>query len=181
MELDITYLDNTLDKQSIDDYLKFINEVRNEYAAKFLHDGRVFSVEQTKNWFYSIVCYYKKPEGYWIINDTNQSNNFTKIGYVRVSNYSIQNQRLMIGIDISPAFSGKGYATKSFYKIIPYLFKTYNLNKISLEVLSDNDRAIHLYNKIGFKKEGVKRQDIVKNGIWLDSIIMSIIKSEYEN
>jgi RimJ/RimL family protein N-acetyltransferase len=65
-------------------------------------------------------------------------------------------------------------------KFIPFIFDLYNLHKISLEVLSTNTRAISLYENLGFIKDGVKREEVYKNGKWIDSIIMSILKSEYE-
>jgi RimJ/RimL family protein N-acetyltransferase len=53
------------------------------------------------------------------------------------------------------------------------------LNKISLEVLSNNIIALNLYKKLGFVTEGIKRQEVYKNNQWVDSIIMSILKNEY--
>jgi RimJ/RimL family protein N-acetyltransferase len=47
-------------------------------------------------------------------------------------------------------------------------------------VLGSNSRAINLYYKLGFVKEGVKRQEVLKGTEYVDSIIMSILKSEYD-
>jgi RimJ/RimL family protein N-acetyltransferase len=89
------------------------------------------------------------------------------------------NKNIYIGADISPKFKGKGLGKLSYEKFIPFLFETYNLNKISLEVLSNNIIALNLYKKLGFVTEGVKRQEVYKNNQWVDSIIMSILKNEY--
>ena len=149
--------------------IEFLNSIRNGYAAEYLHDSRIFSLEETINWFN------KTSPNYWIIfcNDI-------KIGYFRISNYSYENQNLYIGADISPEYKGRGYATPAYKLFIPFLFKTYNLNKISLEVLSTNTIAKNLYNKLGFVEEGTKRQDVYKKGKFVDSIIMSILKTELE-
>ena len=85
---------------------------------------------------------------------------------------------IYIGADIAPEYTGKGLGYLSYQSFLPYLFDEYGLNKVSLEVLSTNERAIHLYEKIGFVREGVKRQDVVKKGLYVDSIIMSILRSE---
>jgi RimJ/RimL family protein N-acetyltransferase len=45
--------------------------------------------------------------------------------------------------------------------------------------LSNNIIALNLYKKLGFVTEGVKRQEVYKNNQWVDSIIMSILKNEY--
>jgi diamine N-acetyltransferase len=148
--------------------LEFLNKVRNEYAKEYLHDSRTFTLEETKNW------YYKSNPEFWMIildNDT--------VGYFRLSNYSEQNKNIYIGADVAKEYTGKGIAKEAYNKFIPYVFTIYNLNKISLEVLGTNERAINLYNKLGFVKEGIKREEVLKNGIWVDSMMMSILKSEY--
>jgi RimJ/RimL family protein N-acetyltransferase len=148
--------------------LEFVNFARNMYAAEFLHDSRTFTLNETKEWYkktnpdYLIIYYYD-----------------TRIGYVRLSNYSEQNKNIMVGADIAPEYRGQGLGKLTYQKLIPYLFEKYSLNKISLEVLSTNIVALELYKKIGFKYEGTKRQEVFKNGKWIDSIVMSILKSEY--
>ena len=154
-------------KIQIDD-IPFINQVRNGYAQKYLHDSRIFNIEETYDWFNKI-----KPD-YWTIFD-----NDNRIGYFRLSNHSIENKNIYIGADIAPQYTGRGYATLAYTLFIPFLFDSYNLNKISLEVISTNIVARNLYNKLGFIYEGTKRDDIIKDGEWVDSIMMSILKKEY--
>lgn len=150
--------------------IEFLVETRNLVAEEYLHDSRKFSVEEAKNWFLNT-----SPDYYVIwLNDT-------KIGYFRTSNYSNINKNIYIGADIHPNFQGKGYAYQAYLKFIPFLFGEYNLNKISLEVLATNTRAIKLYYKLGFFLEGTKRQEILKNSKYVDSHIMSMLRSEYKH
>jgi len=155
-------------KKITPDYLEFLNKVRNEYALEYLHDSRTFTIDETKNW------YHKNNPDFWMIFADE-----VLIGYFRLSNYSKENKNIYIGADIAKEYTGKGIAKKAYNLFIPFLFTEYNLNKISLEVLSTNQRAINLYDKLGFVKEGIKREEILKNNKWVDSIIMSILKSEY--
>lgn len=149
--------------------IPLLNEIRNVYANDYLHDSRAFSVAQSIAWFKT-----NNPDYYAILL------NEKMIGYFRLSNYSVENKNLYLGADIHPEFCGLGYANQAYKKFIPFLFKEYNLNKISLEVLSTNERAINLYKKLGFVFEGIKRKEILKNGNWIDSIIMSMLREEYE-
>jgi RimJ/RimL family protein N-acetyltransferase len=149
--------------------LSFLNEVRNEYSEEFLHDSRKFTLDQTEQWFDK-----SNPDFYMIFLGSE------RIGYFRLSNYSETNKNLYIGADISPKFKGRGLGKLSYQKFIPYIFDKYELNKISLEVLSTNQVAINLYKKLGFVTEGIKREEVYKNKVWVDSIIMSILKKEYE-
>lgn len=151
------------------DDLQFLNEVRNHYCEEFLHDSRKFTIEETVSWFQEY-----NPE-YYIIEI-----NGNRIGYFRISNVSKTNRNLYLGADIHPKFVGLGYGYKSYVKFIPFLFDHYQLNKITLEVLATNTRAINLYHKLGFHQEGVKRQEVYRNGQYVDSIIMSLLKKEYD-
>jgi RimJ/RimL family protein N-acetyltransferase len=148
--------------------LEFINNVRNQYANEYLHDSRTFDITGTKNWFLTT-----KPDYWMLLNEDNV------IGYFRLSNYSSINKNIYIGADIAPEYVGKGFAKPSYILFMDFLFKTYNLHKINLEVLSTNTRAINLYTKLGFKKDGVKRQEVLKGEKFIDSIMMSILKEEY--
>lgn len=148
--------------------LPFLCKVRNHYAEDFLHDSRTFTLEQTTEWFE------KTNPNFWIIRDKDR-----RIGYFRLSNHSVENKNIYIGADISPEFRGLGYAKKAYSIFIPFLFEKYELNKISLEVLSTNQVAINLYKKLGFFQEGIKRQEVWKKNTYVDSIIMSILKREF--
>jgi diamine N-acetyltransferase len=148
--------------------IEFVNNVRNQYAKEYLHDSRTFTLIETNNWY--VV---DKPDYWMIINGKDT------IGYFRLSNHSTTNKNIYIGADIAPEFTGKGLAKEAYKLFIPFIFNLYNLNKISLEVLSTNERAINLYNKLGFKYEGIKRQEVLKEDKFVDSIIMSILKEEY--
>lgn len=148
--------------------LPFLCEVRNNYAEDFLHDSRTFTIDQTVEWFH------KTNPDFWIIRDMN-----SRIGYFRLSNHSIVNRNIYIGADIAPQFKGLGYAKKAYSIFMPKLFENYNLNKISLEVLSTNNVAINLYKKLGFVQEGIKRQEVLKKEVFVDSIIMSVLKQDY--
>jgi RimJ/RimL family protein N-acetyltransferase len=104
--------------------------------------------------------------------------NGNRIGYFRTSNYSEDNKNIYIGADLHSDYRGKGLGYTSYAQFIPYLFNSLKLNKISLEVLSTNMNAIKLYKKLGFVEEGIKRQEVYKNGKWVDSIVMSMLKTE---
>ena len=62
--------------------------------------------------------------------------------------------------------------------IMKYGFNDLNLNRIWCEVYSNN-AAIDIYEKVGFVREGTLRQNVFKDGEYLDSTILSILKHEY--
>jgi RimJ/RimL family protein N-acetyltransferase len=153
-------------KLTLDD-LSFLNEVRNECCEIYLHDSDKFTLEETINWFN------KTKPMFWMIKLDGE-----KVGYFRTSNYSSKNKNIYVGADLHKNFRGKGIAYESYCKFIPMLFEKMDLHKISLEVLESNQRGINLYKKLGFKIEGIKRDEVYKNGAWVNSIMMSIFRNE---
>jgi len=148
--------------------LQFLNEIRNDCAEEYLHDSRKFTLEQTKEWFKTA-----QPD-YYIIQLEN-----IDIGYFRVSQHSKSNRNICIGADMHKDFRGKKLAYPAYVEFLSFLFSKYHLNKISLEVLSTNIRALSLYRKVGFIQEGIKRQEVLKHDNYIDSIVMSILKQEF--
>lgn len=74
----------------------------------------------------------------------------------------------------------KGYAYDAMRQILAYGFTQMGLQRIYLHVLEDNTKAIDLYAKAGFSKEGVLRQHVFRNGGYKNIVMMSLLKEEYE-
>jgi L-phenylalanine/L-methionine N-acetyltransferase len=80
------------------------------------------------------------------------------------------------GVAIHPVYSGKGYGNKMMEEIIA-LGKQLGLVRIELSTATINNKAIRLYEKAGFEKEGVLRKyTYFKNeGKYWDEAIMSYL------
>ena len=50
------------------------------------------------------------------------------------------------------------------------------LVRVELTVFADNERAIHLYEKLGFEKEGLKRMTTVRDGKYADEYMMARLR-----
>ena len=171
MQKDLTF------KKMKEEDVPFFVSLRNS-CVDYLHCSEKFTEEQALNWFDNTNPLF------YIINLEEKEFpiiSTTKIGYFRTSNYSKTNKNIYIGADISEEYRGKGMGTKAYLKFIPFLFKELDLHKISLEVLETNERAAHLYTKVGFVIEGVKREETLKDGKYVNSIVMSILKREWES
>lgn len=93
-------------------------------------------------------------------------------------NYINQSAELhiMIGMEEERC---KGMGTFAICRMIEHAFFDLNLQRIQLSVLEDNLRAIHVYEKIGFKREGVIRKCVYKQGVFKNLFIYGIIRNEY--
>lgn len=74
---------------------------------------------------------------------------------------------------------GKGYGTEATRLIIDHGFRVLNLHRIELEVYDFNPRAQRVYEKVGFVKEGVKRDVLLWDGQYQSAIVMSMLRPEY--
>lgn len=79
------------------------------------------------------------------------------------------------------SLQGKGIGEFAARRTLHHAFSDLNLHRISLTVLEDNDRALHLYKKIGFLEEGHLKQVVFKNGKYVDLIQMAILSNEYQH
>ncbi|MFH1777832.1 MAG: GNAT family protein [Candidatus Omnitrophota bacterium] len=84
--------------------------------------------------------------------------------------------RIMIG---EKDYWSKGYGTEANSLIVAYGFDKLNLHKVYLGVNADNVGAVKSYEKTGFKREGVLRDEIYRNGRYYDAVVMSILREEF--
>ena len=102
------------------------------------------------------------------------------IGEIQLLKIDFYNKFGILAINIGETkFWGKGYATEVIRLVSKFFFDKLKLNRIELDVVSENIGAIKCYQKCGFKKEGVKRQGHCKNGKFHDLISMGILREEY--
>ncbi|MBS4535688.1 GNAT family N-acetyltransferase [Clostridium sp. D2Q-14] len=99
------------------------------------------------------------------------------IGECRIIDINWLSRIARIGICIgNKSFHGKGYGTDTLNLLCTFIFDNMNMNKISLKVLSSNSNAINCYLKYGFIEEGYLKNEVFRDGEYLDIIIMSIFK-----
>ena len=87
-----------------------------------------------------------------------------------------------LGISIgAKEYWNQGYGTEVMRLLLQHGFNTLNLNRIALEVFENNPRAIRAYEKAGFVHEGRKRQGMYKDGRYIDILLMSVLRSEWQS
>ncbi len=76
---------------------------------------------------------------------------------------------------------GQGYGGEAMRLILRYAFDELNLRRVTLTVFEYNERAIHLYHKLGFKDEGRQRQRLRRDGRLWDVLFMGLLREEWKN
>jgi putative acetyltransferase len=80
------------------------------------------------------------------------------------------------GVAVHPAFGGKGCGQRMLNEIL-LLGKEMGFLRMQLGVSTINTKAIHLYEKAGFEKEGLIKKYIYlkKENIFLDDVVMAYL------
>jgi RimJ/RimL family protein N-acetyltransferase len=102
------------------------------------------------------------------------------IGNCGFSDIDNLNQTAEAGIFIGDkGHWGKGYGTEALSLLADYGFKALNLHNIMLRVYSFNKRAIACYEKVGFKKIGVRREALRRNLEVYDIVFMDMLADDF--
>ncbi|MFD5826558.1 GNAT family N-acetyltransferase [Lentzea sp. NPDC060358] len=73
---------------------------------------------------------------------------------------------------------GKGYGTIAIRHALGHAFTVLGLHRVDLEVYDFNERALHVYRKLGFREEGRLRDALLWDGVFHDAIVMSILSTD---
>jgi len=76
---------------------------------------------------------------------------------------------------------GKGVGTEATRLVVKFAFESLQLHRLELEVYDYNPRAKHVYEKVGFVQEGVKRDAAFLYDAYRNVIIMSMLETDYHN
>jgi len=103
------------------------------------------------------------------------------IGYIDVSGIQWNHGTGWIAIAIGdPVNRGKGFGYEAIMLALQFAFHEINLHRVQLTVFSYNERAIKLYERIGFTREGVYREFLSRDGRRYDMMLYGLLKREWE-
>lgn len=103
------------------------------------------------------------------------------IGTVGIHDIDWKNRHGTFGINVGAKHEwNKGYGTEATGLMVAYAFDTLNLHRVRLLVFASNARAIRMYEKVGFRREGILRQDRFHAGRYWDTIAMAILRDEWD-
>ncbi|MNO69930.1 Spermidine N(1)-acetyltransferase [compost metagenome] len=102
------------------------------------------------------------------------------IGDIALQDIDSMNRNCNIRIALSSEEqTGKGYGSEALKLMLDYGFGILNMHRIELNVFDYNQHALHVYEKLGFRQEGIQREALYYNHKYHDSIMMSILENEF--
>lgn len=121
----------------------------------------------------------KREEGEFSIYTRGE--NSKHIGSIGYREINIVSRRCTVGIGIGVKdYWDNGYGSDAMKALIHYLFQTMNLSRIQLDTWSGNARAIRSYEKCGFVVEGRMCNDAYIDGRYYDTVVMGVLKEEFQ-
>ncbi len=79
-----------------------------------------------------------------------------------------------------PARWGQGSGYEAAQLALRFAFHELNLRRVQLTVFAYNQRAIALYEKLGFRREGVFREFLQRDGQCHDMTLYGLLRREWE-
>ncbi|MEU9220889.1 GNAT family protein [Streptomyces sp. NPDC048376] len=80
---------------------------------------------------------------------------------------------------VGPRGRGRGLGSEATRLIVGHAFEQVGLHRVQLEVYADNPRARRVYEKAGFVVEGVRREAALRDGVWVDDVLMAVLDHEW--
>lgn len=155
------------DAEKILEYCKIIGGESDNLT--FGSEGVSFTVEQEQGFLESIL--YSDKQVYLIAVKDGEivgTGNFAAYGKPRLAH------RGEINISVKKSMWGNHIGTQLMEKMIQFAKQTAKVEMISLEVRSDNERAIGLYKKFGFETNGTFKGYMKIDGVYVDCDLMQL-------
>jgi RimJ/RimL family protein N-acetyltransferase len=84
------------------------------------------------------------------------------------------------GLAVHPAFRGRGVADEAARAFQRYLLDELGFHRLELAVYGFNERAIRHSERVGYVREGVKRQAYLRHGEWQDAVQYALLREDLE-
>ncbi|MCE9581571.1 MAG: GNAT family N-acetyltransferase [Planctomycetes bacterium] len=102
------------------------------------------------------------------------------IGSAGLHHISGPDRRGIFGIQIGePSYWNRGFGSEATELMLEIAFERLNLNRVELSVYDTNARALRVYERAGYRAEGVSRQARFLGGRYVDVRQMAILAEEW--
>jgi ribosomal-protein-serine acetyltransferase len=101
------------------------------------------------------------------------------IGCIGLHHIEKDNKKASLGYWLSKNSQGKGVMTLAIKALVHYGFNKLNLNRIDLKIGKENVKSRAIPERLGFKQEGIMRDDVYVDNRFVDHVVYSVLKKEW--
>lgn len=169
---------NLLERARLEDmnssHLEMVLNWRNqEHIRSVMFHDQIISLEEHRKWFDRV-----KEDQRTIVKIFYLDN--VPLGVVNFTNIDFENSKCSWGFYVGDQNAPKGSGTLMGYLALNFVFQELNIRKLCAEIISFNERSIRYHQRLGFRKEGVLREHILKNNQYADVILMALFNKEWK-
>jgi [ribosomal protein S5]-alanine N-acetyltransferase len=111
--------------------------------------------------------------------ETRAENSF--VGWCSMFRWNPVYRSLGIGYCFDEPGWGKGYATEAVRAMLQWAYGALALNRVEAELDTRNAASARVLEKLGFQREGLRREDCVVSGEVSDSWIYGLLKRDWQS
>jgi RimJ/RimL family protein N-acetyltransferase len=102
------------------------------------------------------------------------------VGSVRLWRVSDRNRSAMLTIFIGEKRAwNRGYGQDALRLALRHAFTNMGLHRVELHVFDFNERAIRCYERVGFVREGARREALFRDNRFHDILVMGVTRGEF--
>lgn len=162
-----------------DDLPRFVEWFSDPEVRRYMDIYLPFSMEQEERWFEQLQQQLESRE---IVMLTIETEEGARIGNISLFDIDWKDRHAELGITIGDKdYWNHGYGCDAIRAMLRLAFEEMNLHRVCLRVHEDNAGGIRCYEKAGFRREGTLRECVFREGTYLDMIVMSILRREFES
>lgn len=155
------------------DIPKKVEWINNPENNQFLHYDIPISIVGTERWFDS-------HQGEETRYDAVIEADGVPVGTIGLLSIDRKNSKAEYYIAMGEVdYKGKGVAKEASRLILEYGFEKLDLNRIYLFTEVENVAAQKMFERVGFVREGVIRQDILSHGKYADRIAYGFLREDW--
>ena len=154
--------------EDLDDLLELINSIVDEGADIVIEERK--TREEEVDWLSGVMAKMEKGRGVHVVAEVDgivvASSEVTRGGFRCESHLG------SLGIIVRSDYRDVGIGTETM-KVLLEQARIMGLKVATLTAFSTNPRAIHVYEKVGFRETGRIPKGFYKNGSYIDRVIMT--------
>jgi diamine N-acetyltransferase len=130
-----------------------------------------------ERWFEDLLDHHGRDRWHFVICRVEDDR---PVGAINMHEFDVRNGSTALGIAIGdPDDTGQGYGSDALRALVAFGFGELRLERIWLDVYDFNERARHVYERVGFVHEGTLRRAFFRGGVHRDVHRMAILRDDW--
>lgn len=163
-----------IEREDVPNFMRWFNDPE---VIRYLNFYKPVSKRNEERWVETLS---EAQDQHVFAIEAQTEGGWVHIGNMGLHRLDLRNRTAVLGVALGEKdFWGQGYGTEAIRTVLRFAFDTLGLNRVELDVFEFNPRAIRCYEKVGFRREGTRRQALFREGRYHDVYMMSILAEEF--